>query len=313
VPEGYDIIGDIHGHGDQLHAFLRRLDYHLDHGVFAHPRRQAIFVGDLIDRGPQNRMVVDTVATMVAAGTAMCVMGNHEFNAWAFHYENSRFDWLRPRSNKNLVQHLAFLYEYMDPQRPAREQELQQAVDFFTSMPVYLDLGEIRVIHACWHPDYLRQITPQLNRDLSAPAELLIAGHKPGTTSFAQFDNLLKGHEIELPDGGSYEDAYGIVRRRMRTRWWLNEPTSYRHFALGPPRVLATLPDTPVSENDLVGYPGDAPPVFVGHYWQTGIPQLMAPNVACVDYSMGRGEKLVGYRWDGEQRLDEGKFISVDG
>ena len=41
--------------------------------------------------------------------------------------------------------------------------------------------------------------------------------------------------------------------------------------------------------------------------------QLMAPNVACVDYSMGRGEKLVGYRWDGEQRLDERKFTSVNG
>lgn len=309
MTDGYDIIGDVHGHGDRLHALLQRLGYHLDHGVFAHPRRQAIFVGDLIDRGEQNRMVLETVSAMVAADTAQCVMGNHEFNAWAFHYEDSRFDWLRPRSNKNLVQHLAFLYEYLDPRRPAREQELQQAVDFFADLPLHLDLGELRIVHACWHQGYLDQLKPQLQPGLPAPRELLIAGHKPGTKSAGQLDTLLKGHEIQLPEGISYRDAYGTVRHRMRCRWWLNEPTSYRHFALGPPRVIQQLPDTPVSDEALVGYPADAPPVFVGHYWQTGTPQIMARNVACVDYSMGRGEKLVAYRWDGEQRLCDSHFV----
>ncbi len=311
MTDGYDIIGDIHGHGDHLVALLLKLGYQVDDGVYAHPRRRAIFVGDLIDRGVQNRMVVDIVSAMVAAGTAFCVMGNHEFNAWAFHYEDARYDWLRPRNNKNLTQHLAFLQEYMDPGRPQREQELAQAIDFFASLPLYLDLGDLRIIHACWHQRYLDQIAPQLKPDNSAPRELLISAHRPGNDSFDQLDNLLKGHEIPLPDGFCYRDNYGIERHRTRTRWWLNQATSYRQFALAPPRVLQQLPDSPVCEQDLVGYPAGAPPVFFGHYWQTGTPHIMADNVACVDYSMGRGEKLVAYRWDGEQQLSDSKFLWV--
>ena len=309
TPAGYDIIGDVHGHGDQLHGLLQKLGYHLDHRVFRHPHRQAIFVGDLIDRGSQNRMVLETVMAMVAAGTGRCMMGNHEFNAWAFHFEDARFDWLRPRSNHNLTQHLAFLHEYLDPGRLQREEELQQAIDFFASLPLFLDLGDIRIVHACWHQAYIDQLKPQLNADASAPLELLVAGHKPGTDTFEQLETLLKGHEIDLPPGYHYQDAYGITRHRMRTRWWLNKPANYRHFALGPPRVIRCLPDTAVDPGVLLGYPEDQPPVFVGHYWQTGTPRIMASNVACVDYSMGRGEKLVAYRWDGEQKLRNANFF----
>lgn len=311
MPDGYDIIGDVHGHADHLHALLKMLGYHLQHGVFTHPSRQAIFVGDLIDRGKQNRMVLETVIAMLEAGSAQCVMGNHEFNAWAFHYEDSRFDWLRPRNNSNLTQHLAFLYEYMDPQRPQRQQELEQAIGFFARLPLFLDLGALRIVHACWHQDYIDQLAPQLHADGSAPEELLIAGHKPDTEAFIQLETLLKGHEIPLPEGFAYADAYGIQRHHMRSRWWLNAPTNYRHFALGPPNVLQQIPDAPVGQDVVLGYPEDAPPVFVGHYWQTGKPRIMASNVACVDYSMGRGEKLVAYRWNGEQHLSNSNFVQV--
>ncbi len=236
-------------------------------------------------------------------------MGNHEFNAWAFHYEDSRFDWLRPRTNRNLTQHLAFLHEYLDPGRLQREEELQQAIGFFASLPLFLDLGAIRIVHACWHQAYIDQLKPRLNAGGSAPVDLLIKGHEPGTDTFEQLETLLKGHEIDLPQGYHYPDAYGITRHRMRTRWWLNTPANYRHFGLAPPRVIERLPVTQVDPAVLLGYPDDAPPVFVGHYWQTGTPRIMADNVACVDYSMGRGEKLVAYRWDGEEKLHNDHFF----
>ena len=67
----------------------------------------------------------------------------------------------------------------------------------------------------------------------------------------------------------------------------------------------------PVSANELVGYPADEKPVFIGHYWLDGNPELMAPNVACLDYSVAKGGKLVAYRWDGEQTLSSEKIIHV--
>ena len=54
----YDIIGDIHGHAAELKSLLTRMDYKETNGVWQHPSRKAIFVGDLIDRGPAIREVL---------------------------------------------------------------------------------------------------------------------------------------------------------------------------------------------------------------------------------------------------------------
>jgi polynucleotide kinase-phosphatase len=71
----FDIIGDVHGCRAELETLLDRLGY-VDG---AHPDgRTAIFVGDLVDRGPDSPGVLRLVMNMVAAGTALCVPGNHE-------------------------------------------------------------------------------------------------------------------------------------------------------------------------------------------------------------------------------------------
>ena len=51
----------------------------------------------------------------------------------------------------------------------------------------------------------------------------------------------------------------------------------------------------------------------MGHYWLDGEPELLAPNIACLDYSVAAktGGKLVAYRWDGERELSASKFVSV--
>jgi polynucleotide kinase-phosphatase len=75
----FDIIGDVHGCADELEELLQRLGYAVDAGHWRHPEgRKAIFVGDLVDRGPGVARVLRTVMTMVEAGTALCVAGNHE-------------------------------------------------------------------------------------------------------------------------------------------------------------------------------------------------------------------------------------------
>jgi protein phosphatase len=76
----FDIIGDVHGCCDELEELLAQLGYSRgDASVWQHPQgRKAVFVGDLVDRGPR---VVDTlklVMSMAAAGTALCVPGNHD-------------------------------------------------------------------------------------------------------------------------------------------------------------------------------------------------------------------------------------------
>jgi hypothetical protein len=64
----FDVIGDVHGEFDKLVALLARLGYWELGGTWRHPDRTAIFVGDLIDRGPKQLATVDLVRAMVDAG-----------------------------------------------------------------------------------------------------------------------------------------------------------------------------------------------------------------------------------------------------
>src|ERR1700740_885286 len=80
-----DVVGDIHGYADKLRKLLIRLGFEQTGGVCGSPDRKAIFVGDLIDRGSSIGEVMEIVEGMLRAGAAQIVMGNHEFNALAFH------------------------------------------------------------------------------------------------------------------------------------------------------------------------------------------------------------------------------------
>lgn len=61
----YDLIGDIHGHADELVELLHLLGYTEQAGVFRHPSRQIVYCGDFIDRGPRIRDVLKIVRCMV--------------------------------------------------------------------------------------------------------------------------------------------------------------------------------------------------------------------------------------------------------
>ncbi|MFH9424924.1 polynucleotide kinase-phosphatase [Streptomyces sp. NPDC017529] len=81
----FDVIGDIHGCRSELETLLGRLGYEVGRDALGRPvdarhpeGRTAVFVGDLVDRGPDSPGVLRLVMGMVAAGHALCVPGNHE-------------------------------------------------------------------------------------------------------------------------------------------------------------------------------------------------------------------------------------------
>ena len=74
----FDIIGDVHGCLDELRALLALLGYQVGEGVTPPPGRTVVFLGDLVDRGPGIAGVLELVMGLAAAGTALCVAGNHD-------------------------------------------------------------------------------------------------------------------------------------------------------------------------------------------------------------------------------------------
>ena len=148
----FDIIGDIHGCCDELSQLLQQLGYQIvesssesgfwDSPVYAHPEgRKAVFLGDLVDRGPRILDTLKLVHNMVVASTALCVPGNHDIKL------------LRKLSGKNvkinhgLEQTLAEIAALPDEMRESAIAEIRQFLDSLIGHYV-LDGGKLVVAHA---------------------------------------------------------------------------------------------------------------------------------------------------------------------
>ena len=307
----YDIIGDIHGQADKLHALLAHMGYRNRDGAYRHPYRTAIFVGDFIDKGPQQIESVMTVRRMVEAGTAQAVMGNHEFNAIAWHTPDPDLpgEYLRQRGGNwgkgNRKQHEAFLAEV--EANPSLHKEV---VDWFMTLPLWLDLPGIRVVHACWHDDYMKKLKPHLTATNQLTPELMVSASRSGRMEYITVEGLTKGLEVRLPDGHTFNDKYGHPRRNVRIQWWKADATTYRELAIWSEEHREQLPALPLGHDARSPY-DNAKPVFFGHYWMKGALKTQTPTVACVDYSAADDGPLVAYRWDGETVLTNGNFQKV--
>ena len=308
----YHIIGDIHGQGDKLERLLQRLGYVRKEGVYQQPGAKVVFLGDFIDRGPQHRQVLNIVRSMVEASHALAVMGNHEFNAIAYHTPHPETgEPLRPHTEKNTGQHQAFLDEYR-----LHEEETHEIIGWFKTLPLYLEVKDdegrvlFRAVHACWSRPVIERVPQYLDTDY------LVSACDKTQPAYDDIEVILKGPEIDLPQGYSFHDKSGIERHNIRIKWWNDKsPVTYQEIAMVPEGEAVKLPDEPVPKSQIGNYTYDRnePPVFFGHYWLTGKPASIANNLACLDYSAGMGGQLVAYHWrEGESvALSADCFVSM--
>lgn len=309
--DGYDLIGDVHGCGRTLIRLLEKLGYRVEDGIFRHPGRKVIFLGDLIDRGPSIRLAVSVAKRMVDAGEAHIVMGNHEVNALAYCHEapsNSEREWLRdhsPRNNRIIGRTLEQFH--------AHPLEWENCLAWFMTMPLYLELDGIRVVHACWDDDLVADLRERFP-DARIDREFLIESTRHGSFAQRVLDRLTRGTQIPLPPGVVIRSGDGFTRRSFRTHFWCRSPRTYGDVVFQPDNLPHGLEQRELNDEErsrLVYYPESAPPLFVGHYWCKGVPALPRANIACLDYSAVKYGRLVAYRWDGETVLDANRFVWV--
>jgi protein phosphatase len=153
----FDIIGDIHGCCDELEMLLQKLGYQTNSDLqenhspetafwqfptYTHPAgRKALFLGDLIDRGPRILDTVKLVYNMVQAGSAMCIVGNHENKLMR------KLDGKSVRVSYGLAQTLEEIEAIPDDSRELAKSELQQFLKSLLSHYV-LDDGALVIAHA---------------------------------------------------------------------------------------------------------------------------------------------------------------------
>lgn len=304
----YDIIGDIHGHADELAQLLLKLGYFEAGDSFAHKDRKVIFAGDFIDRGPKVRETLHIVHSMVISGNAYAVLGNHEYNLICFLTPNhNNGGYLRYHTYRNTKQHFNTLNDFRE-----HKEEFLDFVKWIKTLPLFLEFDGIRIVHASWisrHIEYIRQTLP----GNKLTDEFIERSVNKNTYESIIIDELLKGIEIQLPKEYEIKSADGDTRKTLRIKWWGDERLkTYKELAF---IYSDCLPDVKVPDNvfdTIEPYNKEEKPVFGGHYWLSGNPNILSENICCLDYSIAKGGKLVAYRWDGEKKLDNSKFIYVE-
>ena len=302
----FDFIGDIHGHADKLEALFQKLGYAKTNGYYAHPNRKVLFVGDYIDRGPKIRETLETVQQMVVNNSAIALMGNHEYNALCFHFKKPGGGHLRKHLIKNIIQHCETLKQFQNNQ-----EQYDGYLEWCKTLPLFYEAENFRAVHACWDHKSISFLKQTL-KDNRLTDDLIYQSVKKGTELNDAIELTLKGKEIKMPESLSFTDKDGTKRKEIRIKWW-EDPAkmTYRNISIEP---LSNLPDTPVDLSLLKNkdyYRSDEKKVFFGHYWLKGQPSLYSENICCLDYSVAKGGYLAAYRFDGEQKLSEDKFIYV--
>lgn len=301
-----DLIGDIHGHADKLEALLLKLGYTLENGSYAHPERKVVFVGDYIDRGTQIRETLQIVRRMVENEQAIALMGNHEYNALCFHFQESEGGHLRKHNIKNIIQHFKTLEQFQN-----RQKEYEEYLEWFKTLPLFYETDKFRAVHACWDVENIDYLRDTLSNDRLTD-ELIYQSVKKGTQLNLALEDTLKGKEIKMPEGLNFTDKDGTLRCEIRIKWWEDPSrTTYKKISVEP---LENLPENPVDISLLKNkdfYVEDDKPVFFGHYWLKGNPTLYRDNICCLDYSVAKHGHLVAYRLDDEIKLNNKKIVFV--
>jgi hypothetical protein len=316
----YDIIGDIHGYADKLEGLLAILGYTPSGRAYKAPLgRQVVFLGDLIDRGPGQKRVLEIARAMVESGHALCIMGNHEFNAISYATDDplNPGERLRPnrrntvKCRKNREQHAEFLEQVGEDSAA-----YLGWIEWFKTLPTYMDLGGIRVVHGCWDDASVATLNAggwgqhaPLSHDVLLEVSRIVEKGKESPMMKAR-KLLTCGLELPLPEGRFILDKSGHQHKDIRVASWRDWAKQFHEVALIPPGQEEQLHGMEWPA-DLVISAIEGVPIFVGHHWFTGHPMIESPKLACLDWSAAKDGPLVAYRWDGESELSNEKLAWV--
>lgn len=296
VNKEWNVIPDIHADPTRLDATLAYLG----------SDNKLAFLGDLIDAGgkvnaPDDGAVLNRVRSLIEDKGAISVMGNHEMNAILFHRRGEEGLPMRAHLEKNKDQHNSFIKQF-----GTETSEAKFWTNWFLTLPLWLELDGIRLVHACWDQSAIDIIKHRRSDGRLREEDLPEVATK--STDFGKaVDSLLSGPELALPNDCVIHDYKGVPREKVRIAWWRPQARTWQNASLSVPNA-SELPDGNLPDNHGVTfYLVTAPPVFVGHYKMTGEPKVETARSACLDYP----DAPCVYRWRGETDLLESSLRRV--
>ncbi len=301
-----DIVGDVHGEIDALSDLIRELGYS-ETGEHADGRR-LVFVGDLVDLGPDSPAVLKLVMKMVKNERAKCVLGDHELNLLLGERSPDNSWWFDPK--KAIAHSMA----------PVEESDRADFEQFLLGLPLALESSELRIVHACWDTQriddmvFQHQFTPVL--EIYRHGEEKVRAHIGKPELVASLAKEIEQYGRLLVDPNWFPAFLPSIAEAYVTKQMGN---TVRILTSGrvAPKVRPSWDGGKWCMAERIkwwdGYKDDRP-VIVGHYWRrwsnesvsfcdkghrdllTGVSPRdwmgRRENVFCVDYSAGARERL---------------------
>lgn len=218
----YDIISDIHGHYHAFAALLESMDYTLDDKTYKPPKgRKLLLLGDIINKGPNQKKTIKMVKRMIKQGHAKAIMGNHEFNAICMAEE------ITETNEDRLRQQAAFLeaYEFGSPKH-------EKAIELFKQFPLYFETDSFIASHGAPSKKDIKTVAPYLN----SKGQLTKKAYRAFTDSKSPFsqslNRIIKGCKKPNED----ETISALQNKFQKAK----KPVFVGHYNLsGPPRIIS--------------------------------------------------------------------------
>ncbi|MDD4109625.1 MAG: metallophosphoesterase [Prolixibacteraceae bacterium] len=303
----YDIIGDVHGHAQPLKKMLINLGYQKTEQGFYNPDRKAIFVGDFVNRGPNIRKTIRIIRNMVENGNAFAVLGNHELNFLISGFRGRAGEVIVKPPVKNSIAGLKTLREFSE-----YEDEWISHLNWLRTLPFFLELDGIRVIHACWADSAVEYLRENIAGEKIKKRILKYIYKNPDSEMARNIGLVTKGPHFKMPGDLKIINNKGVSPRSFRIRWW-EDPIGKTFEAISFESKFK-LPEYTVP-NEIMPqfYPYEKinPILFFGHYCRFRGPHIISSNLCCVDSCVAGSKSLTAYHWDGEAELKESNIVKV--
>ncbi len=299
-----DFIGDVHGCGQTLGRLLRKLGYQFREGAYRHSERRAVFIGDIFDRGPRVQLAAQMVQRMVEANQADWILGNHELDVMGLVLEGVDGPY-RSMTRRAARQTQQTFQAFKLP-------ELKALCEWLCHCPLWIQNKDWRAVHACWDDHSVMQLQDHFG---GASPGIKVADLYTDERVRRAASLLVRGPSLPLPNDRQMLSRDGTQRKSFRVAFWLDEPDTLGDLVFQPdplPKDLDQQPIQPGQIAKLPYYPPGRAPLFFGHYWRRGQPSLLAPNLACLDYSAVLREKLVCYSHQPGAALSAKHFTWVE-
>jgi hypothetical protein len=192
-----------------------------------------------------------------------------------------------------------------------KEEEWKDHLKWMRSLPLFLELGPIRIVHAYWNDADIQVVKEVLPKG-SLKKNFLRNLHEEHPDTAAILYKLMKGLEFKCPKDLILKCSKGLSRKVFALKWWVDpKDKTFNQMYFGNKFILPEYHFPKELEPTFEPYLPNQPIVFIGHYCMSDGAEVLQQNLCCIDSCVDSTGRLSAYKWSGEKELTARNILTV--